>query len=146
MKKEIWFDMDGTIADLYSVENWLDDLQAERIRPYAEAKVMLNMQALARVLNRLIREGYSIGVISWTSKCGSREYNEAVAEVKRDWLKKHLNSVKFEKIHIVEYGTPKWIFAKSETAILFDDEERNRNDWKGIAYGVDNILKILKEF
>ena len=29
MKKEIWLDMDGTIADLYGVENWLEYIKAE---------------------------------------------------------------------------------------------------------------------
>ena len=46
----ICFDMDGTIADLYGVENWLDNLIAENVKPYAEAKPMLNLSALARKL------------------------------------------------------------------------------------------------
>ena len=29
MIKAIYFDLDGTIADLYGVEGWLDDLIAE---------------------------------------------------------------------------------------------------------------------
>lgn len=33
MEKMIWFDMDGTIADLYGVENWLEDLRNEVARP-----------------------------------------------------------------------------------------------------------------
>ena len=33
MTKAIYFDMDGTIADLYAVENWLDDLINFRPRP-----------------------------------------------------------------------------------------------------------------
>ena len=38
MTKAIYFDMDGTIADLYGVENWLDYLVAEQTKPYREAK------------------------------------------------------------------------------------------------------------
>lgn len=144
MKKEIWFDMDGTIANLYGVEGWLEDLVNENTRPYEEAKVLLNMQALARVLNRLIKRGYNIGVISWTAKNGSNEYNERVAEVKREWLNKHLASVKFEAVHIIKYGTPKWTVANDDNAILFDDEENNRKNWKGTAYDVKNIIETLK--
>ena len=33
--KMICFDMDGTIADLYAVPNWLDKLRAEDASPYA---------------------------------------------------------------------------------------------------------------
>ena len=29
----IWFDMDGTISDLYAVENWLPMLRAENPKP-----------------------------------------------------------------------------------------------------------------
>ena len=51
------FDMDGTIADLYGVENWLDYLIAENTRPYAIAKPLVNLSALARKLNALQRMG-----------------------------------------------------------------------------------------
>ena len=50
--KAIYFDMDGTIANLYAVENWLEDLQNKNTRPYEQAKVMLKMNVLARLLNR----------------------------------------------------------------------------------------------
>ena len=72
---KICFDMDGTIADLYGVENWLEYLIAENVKPYEAAKPLVNMSALARRLNTLQRKGYEIGVISWTSKNGSAEYN-----------------------------------------------------------------------
>ena len=31
-----------------------------------------------------------------------------------------------------------------KNGILFDDEIGNRNEWKGIAFDVDNIIEILK--
>ena len=141
MIREICFDMDGTIADLYSVNGWLDYLIAEDVTPYAQAKVMLNMSALARQLNRLQRKGYTIKIISWLSKNGSDDYNARVTETKKAWLKKHLTSVHFDDIIIVKYGTPKQTLGKG---ILFDDEIDNRQAWDGIAYDVNNILEILK--
>lgn len=144
MTTTIFFDMDGTIADLYGVDNWLDYLIASDTFPYETAKPLLRLNALARILNRLQREGYHIGIISWLSKSGSDEYNNAVAEVKRDWLKRHLASVHFDEINIVKYGTPKQMFARTENDILFDDEEKNRNNWTGKAFDVNAILEILK--
>ena len=137
------FDMDGTLAGLYGVENWLEDLINENVRPYREAEVLLNMNSLARKLNKLQRQGHEIAVISWLSKCGSEEYNKAVTEVKKNWLRKHLGSVKFDEITIVKYGTPKEQFCKSSEDILFDDEEKNRINWTGKAYDVQNILEVL---
>lgn len=143
---KICFDMDGTIADLYGVENWLEYLLEENVKPYKIAKPLVNMNILARRLNNLQRKGYEIGVISWTSKCGSDEYNAEVEAVKRAWLHKHLASVKFDFIAVVPYGYNKAAFADSEQDVLFDDESKNREDWRGVAYGVDNILEILKSF
>ena len=139
----IWFDMDGTIADLYGVENWLPMLRASDPAPYMLAKPLVRLSALARVLNRLQAEGYEIGVISWLSKTGTPRYNAEVTAAKYAWLAKHLPSVDFDEIHIVPYGTPKQIFAKPND-ILFDDEERNRNDWTGTAFDVNNIMGVLK--
>lgn len=142
MKKEIWFDMDGTIADLYGVDGWLDMLLNENARPYEIAKPLLNMRELAKVLNRLIKKGWEIGVISWLAKNGTNDYNKKVANAKMKWLAKHLRSVKFAKIDIVEYGTPKQI---NRNGILFDDEKQNRENWLGIAYNVENIIQVLRE-
>lgn len=141
----IWFDMDGTIADLYAVENWLPRLRAYDPTPYEEAAVMLNMSLLARYLNKLQCRGYGIGIISWTSKTGNAEYNEAVANAKMDWLHQHLASVSFDIMEIVDYGTPKQNFLKTENDILFDDNEEIRNDWTGEAYEPSEILSVLAE-
>lgn len=139
------FDMDGTIADLYGVENWLDYLIAENTFPYANAKPLIRLNLLARRLNTLQRNGYEIAVISWLSKSGTEEYNRAVTEVKMAWLKKHLPSVNWDRITIVPYGTPKENFCNNPLDVLFDDEERNRTNWTGKAYDVQNILEILAE-
>ena len=140
----IWFDMDGTIADLYGVEGWLDMLIAKDALPYEIAKPLIRLSALERILNRLQKQGYKIGIISWLAKNSTAEYDKAVAEAKEKWLKNHLASVVFDEINIVEYGTPKENFAKSENDILFDDEKRNRDTWTGKAFDVDSIIEILK--
>ena len=139
----ICFDMDGTIANLYGVENWLDYLVNENVKPYRDAKVMLNMNSLAKALHRLQRAGHEVVIISWLSKCGSDNYDKAVTETKKAWLKKHLGSVQFDEINIVKYGTEKSKFCKSSADVLFDDEKPNRDNWAGRAYDVQNILEVL---
>ena len=42
------FDMDGTIADLYGIENWLEMLIAEDNTPSAEGLPLLRLSSLAR--------------------------------------------------------------------------------------------------
>lgn len=141
----IYLDMDGTIADLYAVPNWLKMLRAENPTPYIQAEPLVQLSALARHLNRLQRNGYIIGIISWGSKHATPEYDEAVAKAKNFWLNKHLPSVKFDEIHIVPYGTPKSTVAREKNGYLFDDEENNRAEWGINAFDVVNMLDILGE-
>lgn len=140
-EKTLNFDMDGTIANFYGVEGWLDDLENFRSRPYKVAKPLVNMSALARMLNKLKDSGWKVNIISWLSKTGTAEFYAEVTEVKKKWLKKHLASVEFDNIWIVPYGTPKENFA---SGILFDDEQKNRENWRGQAFDVDNILGVLR--
>ena len=139
------FDMDGTLANFYGVENWLAYLEAEDTTPDEVAEPLLRLCSLAKRLNNLQKQGYELAIISWLSKTGSAEYNEAVTAVKLNWLAKHLPSVAWDRITIVPYGTPKQNFCENPLDILFDDEERNRNNWTGRAFDVENIMEILKE-
>lgn len=144
MNATIFFDMDGTIANLYGVENWLDQLINQIETPYAVARPLIRMASLARILNRLQREGYRLAIISWLSKTSTPDYDERVTQAKLNWLRLHLASVQFDEINIVKYGTPKELFAHTPADILFDDEEKNRNNWTGVAYDVNEIIETLK--
>jgi hypothetical protein len=136
--------MDGTLADLYGVDGWLDNLIAKETRPYDEAKPLLNLSLLARYLNRLQRMGYKIGIISWLAKNSNIQFDEAVTVSKMKWLNKHLASVQFDEINIVPYGTPKSNFSNESSDILFDDEAPNREAWNGTAYTEKFIIETLK--
>ena len=141
MEKKIWFDMDGTIADLYGDPDWLAKLIAYNPEPYAKAMPLVNMNTLARYLNRLQKQGYEICIVSWLSKNSTEAYEKAVTEAKIAWLKKHLASVRFNQVDIIPYGTPK---NEGRQGILFDDEAHNREVWGEGAYDVHNIMEVLK--
>ena len=145
------FDMDGTIADLYAVENWLDALRSFSARPYTEAAPMMNFSALARQLNAAQRKGAKLVIISWASKCCDPVFHADIVMAKRNWLATHLPSVHWDEIHIVPYGTNKAEVCgvKGKNFFLFDDEERNQEDWEdlnGMAFNPSDITEILKHF
>lgn len=142
-RMKIWFDMDGTIADLYGVENWLADILARDTRPYEVARGIGNLALIARLLNKAQKNGHEVGIISWTAKNAPTEYNARIAEAKREWLTRHLKSVKWNEIKVVEYGTNKYMACGG--GILFDDEKPNRETWGAGAYEPEEIVKILKE-
>lgn len=145
MIKAIYFDMDGTIANLYGIEGWLDNLLKGQTKPYREAKSLVNMRQLGKELKRLQEIGYKIGIISWLAKGATDEYNKRVEQAKRRWLAKHIGAITFDEIHIVEYGTPKQTLGNG---ILFDDEKHNRVEWNkvnnNLAFDVNNIIETLK--
>ena len=138
----IYFDMDGTIADLYGVKNWLEDLENEKARPYADARPLVNCEKFIHKIKLLKNKGYKIGIISWTAKNGTKEYNKKVRKTKLEWLEKYFPNC-FDEIHIVKYGTPKHYVVKNN-GILFDDEEKNRIKWnKGKSFSEKDLFKTL---
>lgn len=136
------FDMDGTIADFYGVEGWLDYLEANDPTPYLVARPLVNMSALARRIHRFQNLGVKVNIVTWVSKNADPEFEAIIAAAKRAWLKKHIPSVEWDAIIVLPYGTRKADYC---SGILFDDEERNRDDWGENAYDVDNIGKVLTE-
>jgi len=139
--KWIYFDMDGTLNRFYEVEGWLDMLINSDPTPYKLAAPLVNMNKLARKLNKLQRAGYKLGIISWLSKSSTPKYDEAVTAAKLWWLKKHLNSVSWDEINIVAYGRSKWDVCGE--GILFDDEAPNRDNWGGEAFHPDEMMQVL---
>ena len=89
-EKWIWFDMDGTIADFYGVDGWLDDLMNLNTRPYELAKPLYDTIDLVNMLLELKMVGYQIGIISWLSKNRNVEFETRIAQAKKKWLAENL--------------------------------------------------------
>lgn len=140
----IYFDLDGTLADFYSVDNWLQKILENDSSPYREARPLYNFSYLAKLIHKCQKKGIEFSIISWGSKNSTENFLTAVADEKRQWLKTHLPSVNFSQIIIVPYGTPKENYKNSHFDILFDDEQANRKNWKNGAFEPQYIIPILK--
>ena len=144
MSKVLNFDMDGTFVDLYGVDGWLDDLTNSRTRPYEIAKGLIDLRLFAILLNKAHRRGYTLNVITKTSRSGNAEYHERVKAAKLNWLTKHLPSVHFDNIFVIPYTANKADYAEG---ILFDDETNNCVQWglnKAVNVSEHNFLEALK--
>lgn len=128
MKKTVWLDMDGTIANLYGQIGWLENIKNENTTPFENAELMVEEKTLEK-----IAKNYNIGIITWTPKNATKEYNKRVRKAKIEWLEKNLPNTRFYKIHCVKYGTPKYRFMENENDILYDDEKQNLETWRGEA-------------
>ena len=142
MCKAIYLDMDGTISDLYSVQNWEPKLRAYDPSPYSEAKPMYNMRILNTILEEIAAKGITIGVISWLAMGSTKEYDKQVRKAKKDWIAQYLPVA--TEIHLIKYGYSKKKAAKIKDSILIDDNADVRAAWKGDTVdATKNILHIL---
>lgn len=131
MEKAIFFDLDGTIADLYGVSDWLTKLRAEDDSPYREANPLFPPYDIYLLLESMKSLGVKTGVISWGSKHASKEYNRSIRRAKIDWLKEMGLLDSFDEIHVVKYGTPKHqVIKKERRGILIDDNKDIRAEWE----------------
>lgn len=130
MNKWVWFDMDGTLADLYSNPNWLEELHSYNPAPYLNAKPIYEQKSLLRSLSALRAKGFKLGIISWVSKVTTTKYTKEIKAAKIKWLKEHELYDLFDKILITSYGDNKSNRCRYYgRGILVDDEEGNLDSW-----------------
>lgn len=149
--RTIVFDMDGTIANFYGVDGWLDYLKAEDTTPYEIAKPLYDMDYLGLLLLMLKTDGWKVVVTTWLAKGGTKEYNDRTRKAKLDWLAKY--NFPYDEIHLVKYGTTKANCTRKIGGyqVLVDDNEKVRNGWtlgatinanKNIITELEKLAKI----
>ena len=131
MQKAIILDMDGTIADFYGVNGWLDALKRHDATPYSAAKPYGNSERINGLLASLQGYGYTVEVVSWLARnSADKTFDNAVRRAKCLWLKRYYPAIAPNNVHIVKYGTNKWHVAKNKGGILFDDQANNCETWR----------------
>lgn len=145
MNKVLVFDMDGTIADFYGVDGWLDSLHAEDPHPYKVARPLYDKDTLNVVLMELKAKGWRIVVTSWLAKGSTPAYDCKVRTAKKEWLKGQ--DFPYDEIHLVKYGTTKANCTRRHGGyqVLVDDNATVRKGWK-LGNTIDannNILASL---
>lgn len=127
--KTLVFDMDGTIANLYGVDRWLDMLRAEDPTPYRIANPIYDIETLNALLRLLKRKGWRIVVTTWLAKGSTKHYDNLVRMAKLEWLEMH--NFPFDEVHMVKYGTTKANCTRHYGGfqILIDDNEKVRKGW-----------------
>lgn len=145
--KILVFDMDGTIADLYGVTDWLKSLQNNDPSPYYNANPLYNMDVLTDLLDALKSLGWRIVVTTWLAKGSNAKYDKMVREAKLAWLDKYY--FPYDEIHMVKYGTTKANCTRKHGGfqILVDDNDNVRGGWTlgATIDAKENILEALSK-
>lgn len=139
MKDTIYFDMDGTIVDFYSVPNWLQNLEKNQTKPYRIAKPIQKNYDLVK---KAILKGYKIGIISWGSKNCNENFLQKITAAKLQWLARYFPFA--SEIHIVPYGTNKRSVAADKNGWLIDDEQKNLDDWGEKSIHASSMITFLE--
>lgn len=139
----LYLDMDNTFVDFFSVPDWKTQLENENVAPYRDAAPLCDVKELAQLIERFKMLGVVVGVVSWGSMGGSKEYTRAVKKVKRAWCERH--GLTFSEFHVIKYGTPKHrVVNMKSNAILVDDNSDVRNAWN-IGGTIDATLGVVEE-
>lgn len=151
MSTKIYFDLDGTVYDFYSTENWLEKLTNEETGLYSYDKILFDKVEFYKTITELLAKGVKFGVITWLSMTASPEYEEITTIEKKEWCKKYLPFI--ETFVAQSYGTPKQQAIKNRTKndILIDDNLEvckmweNHKNRKYYQIKNNNVVEILKE-
>ncbi len=142
--KVLVFDMDGTIADFYNVEGWLNDLMNDNPRPYVEASPIYEGIIINPLLEMLKAHGWKIVVTTWLSKGSNRDFDKKVRKAKKEWLNRY--NFPYDEIHMVKYGTTKANCTRRHGGyqILIDDNKKVRDGWR-LGSTINANKDIIKE-
>lgn len=131
--RTVYFDMDGTLADLYGVHDVFKRLDNNDANVYIEAAPIPKYVDMLKEFKRM---GYRVGIIMAGSRFPPNtpeavrdKMNEDTAEAKQQWLQENGISPYIDSFQFIPYGVSKYEVAKDKTGILIDDDDRVLNTW-----------------
>ena len=134
MSIKVYFDLDGTLYNLYGIENWLETIETEQKGIFNSYGLNLverikDLEELDEVIKQLSIYGVEFNVITWLPMGASVEYEEICAKEKKEWVRKYLPFI--NEIVCQPYGTPKQkgISKRASKMILIDDNKEVCNMW-----------------
>ena len=128
MATKIFFDMDGTIADLYNYPDWLDNILAENDIMFKWLAPMYSYSEMLALQEQF--DNCELEIITWTPMNASPEYCQKVEEAKRIWIEGIYPGI-FSRINVLPYGVPKQYAhtTRAKNMILVDDNQEVLAMW-----------------
>lgn len=140
MNKIVYFDMDGTLADLYGVTNVFKRLDALDANVYSEAKPI---DTYINMLKEFKNMGYKVIILSCLGMISDKQFDKDTIHNKGLWLDKYVGkqyideriyipNTKHKEQYINEYG------------ILVDDDDKVLMNWNYDRIKAINNNKAIK--
>ena len=140
-RKVLNLDMDGTIANLYQMENWLENLEKEKL-DFSLAKPIFDDNFINKVIE-LKKKGFYIQIITWLPPHpASIEYQSMVSRQKLEWIRKYFPIV--DAYFILPYGKNKaGVCNKYDLNFLVDDNIEIVNSWNESFKDKNEVVETL---
>lgn len=134
IKGYIWFDMDGTIYDLYKIPGWLDALRAGEMDIFSlDDMARKSLPRIRQAICTLIDNGWKVGVITWAPMHVEMDTTtfEQCRDEKYRWIERNFPEL-LDNFHCVQYGFDKsdWVDDWDALNILVDDNKIVRESWR----------------
>lgn len=153
MSTTIYFDMDGTVYNLYGLNEWLEKIQEEKKNVFSADLPLFAPSIFYDTVTKLLHLGVKFGVITWLPMGATPEYEEICRREKNEWCKKYLPFI--SSFVAQTYGTPKQqaITKHAKTEILIDDNKEVCEIWNtekqrksiNISGNYDDVTKALRQ-
>lgn len=141
MRKTIWFDMDGTLYDLYKIPGWLEMLESGHWSQAfnSPGRARAHIDRINAAIEALWANGWTVGVITWAPK-GVEDSRalERIGNIKLGWLMENVPALGCNELApflCVRYGEDKaGVLHRSgfrgDINYLVDDNKEVRKSWR----------------
>lgn len=146
----IWFDLDGTLYELYKMPNWLERLEKRDWNVFIDGEPRKHHERIREAIKALQAKGWIVGCITWGSRGISKEEElQEIAEKKKKFLAKYFPEL-LENFYCLPYGASKalpimrnpcYIRPSKQVNYLVDDNKIVRKNWRtsGQEFGFKTI-------
>lgn len=140
MKNIVYFDMDGTLADLYGVRDVFKRLDTLDASVYAEASPLHKYISYLKEFKEM---GYKVVILSCLGMISSPTFDKDTIQYKNEWLDKYIGKEYIDDRIYIEYTKHKENYV-TEGGLLVDDDATVLRNWKWDRIHAINENKIIK--
>lgn len=140
MTKLVYFDMDGTISDLYGVTNVFKRLDALDAGVYYEAKPI---DTYINMLKEFHNMGYKVIILSCLGMISDKQFDKDTIHNKDLWLDKYIGKEYIDDRIYIPNTKHKEHFIK-DYGILVDDDDHVLANWNYDRIKAINNNKAIK--
>lgn len=141
MNKIVYFDMDGTIADLYGVSDCFKRLDNMDATVYSEAKPI---DKYINMLKEFHTMGYKVIILSALGMVSSKQFDKDTIRNKGMWLDTYVGKEYIDERVYIPNTKHKELYQLFGKGILVDDDDRVLMNWNYDRIKATNNNKAIK--